>query len=214
MLLNRFLPLPKELVSGAVTDAADQAGVDYFLLEGMKMLNPGNRMFGPIRTVLIEEVEGQDENLASGLSFLDSLGPGEILFVAGSSRFAYFGEMMTRLSQSKNLGGAAIYGASRDSSFTSKSSFPLASIGCTPVDIKSRGRVSAFDVSLSQITEGAIEPGDVLFGDSDGVVLLKRYGLSNFFVELEKVLENEKSLDQSLNQGVDLNTILSRHVSF
>jgi regulator of RNase E activity RraA len=211
--LGDFFPLPNVLVAGAVADAADLAGAEYSLIAGVSLANKTNKVFGYVRTVSVEEVVGMDENLSEGLGFLSSMQKGEVLFVRGSMKFAYFGEMMTRLSISLGLGGAVIYGASRDSSYTSQSEFGVASSSFCPIDIKGRGRVDEFDRPL-EVNGFLVESGDLLFADSDGVLVIKQRSLSEFFTSLEEVLANEKKLVQRIEGGESVEEILRHHDGF
>lgn len=213
MALRDFLPLPDVLVAGAVSDAADIAKVNYYFIQGVSLANSATRIFGHVRTVSIEEVPGVDENLSAGLGFLETLNTGEVLFARGSSKFAYFGEMMTRLSERLGLGGAVVLGAARDSAFLRQSTFGVASHCFCPVDIKGRGRVGGFDSPI-EIEGFEVESGDLLFADSDGVLVIKKAGLASFFGSLREVLDNEEALLRRINRGESVTEILRHHESF
>jgi regulator of RNase E activity RraA len=213
LTLDNFLPMSDALVAGAVSDAADVANVDYSFLQGVSMANAENRIFGYVRTVSVAEISTMDENLSAGLGFLETLNEGEVLLVRGSSKFAYFGEMMGRLSERLGLGGAVILGAARDSAFLRRSTFGVASSSFCPVDIKGRGRVGGFDESFE--TDGfEVGSGDLLFADSDGVLVIKKAGLASFFTSLREVLSNEEALLRRINNGESVTEILLHHKSF
>ena len=59
-----------------------------------------------------------------------------------------------------------------------------------------------------------MESGDLLFADSDGVLVIKKAGLASFFVSLREVLDNEQALIRRINQGESVKEILRHHESF
>lgn len=212
--LGGLLPLPPELVSGVVTDAADRsAGVEYLVLPDVSTLNPHNRLFGIVRTAHVEKSQDRDENLAGGLRFFSGLQGDEILFVHNQNSFAYFGEMMARLGASGGVGGAVVLGLSRDSHRVSRHSFPLASRGTTPVDIKGRGRVGNFDAPVV-FGDFAVETGDLVFSDSDGTVVLKTPSQEMFLRHLREEIAKEIRLASDLESGKTVEQILAKYDGF
>lgn len=211
--LGNFFPLPNVLVAGAIADAADLAGAKYSLIAGVSLANRKGKIFGYVRTMHVKEVLGKDENLREGLGFLGSMQKGQVLFVRGSMKFAYFGEMMTRLSTSLGLGGAVICGALRDSAYISQAAFGVASSSFCPIDIKGRGRVEEFDGPV-EIDGFLVESGDLLFADSDGVLVVKKSSLREFFRALKEVLANETKLVRRIEAGESVEEILRHHESF
>lgn len=102
---------------------------------------------GPVRTIECEDGPYNDENISTGLGYLDVIDSGDILIVKGSQTWAYFGELMSTISYQRNLAAAVILGKTRDSRFT-RDLLPVWSDGYTPVDIKGRGRVKSVGVPL------------------------------------------------------------------
>ena len=134
------------LCSGMLSDELDKMGYRNQVIQGLTVNNKF-KIYNKARTVEIKEIETDDENIRTGLSFIGSINEGEILCVQGSQEFAYFGELMTRLSTRQGLGGVVIGGFTRDSEFTKNASLTIFAEGYTPKDIKGRGRVEQVDTA-------------------------------------------------------------------
>jgi regulator of RNase E activity RraA len=203
-----------ELFSGMFSDELDRMGYPNQIIGGLNLNRFSLKCLGPARTVLIETVEMPDENISMGLGFLESLNSGDILCVAGSSEFAYFGELMSRLSIRQGLTGVVIGGLTRDSSFTQHlEQLPIFAEGYTPKDIKGRGRVAAVDVPI-QIREVEIKPNDWIFGDSDGVVVIPAPTRHELLDRIQQLIKDEADIVARLERGESITSILQYHKAF
>ena len=162
----------QQLCSGLFSDTMDALGYKRQIISGFSRNQRIVRFMGRARTVLIETLETDDENIKTGLGFLEKVGRGDVLVVEGSSEFAYFGEMMTRLSIRQGIEGVVIGGLTRDTVFTHDNCpLPILAKGYTPVDIKGRGRVQAVDVPI-KIDGIQVSNGDLIFADNDAVCVV------------------------------------------
>ncbi|WP_238580221.1 HAD hydrolase family protein, partial [Treponema endosymbiont of Eucomonympha sp.] len=162
------------LCSGTFSDIMDSLGYKNQIITNYRHNWHGLPIgfMGRARTVLIETYETDDENILMGLGFLSQVGKGEVLVVKGSQKFAYFGELMTRLSIRQRIEGIIIDGLTRDTKFT-HNQCPLSIIakGYSPVDIKGRGRVQAVDVDI--LVDGVeIHKDDLIFADNDAICVI------------------------------------------
>lgn len=200
--------------SGMFSDSLDKLGYCRQVIPGYMSNISRPKFIGRCRTVKLEEVETDDENISTGLGFLESVASGEILIVQGSTRFAYFGELMTRLSIRNGIAGVVIEGLTRDSDFTHTiSSLPILSRGYTPVDIKGRGRVDDIDVPI-MIGDVSIEPGNWVFADNDAVIVIPKTAEATLFKMIMECIENEIDIISKINEGKSVSQILSKHKEF
>lgn len=201
-----------ELCSGMFSDELDKMGYRNQVIVGMK-LNNNNKIYGKAKTVLIETLETEDENIRTGLGFLGTLGDGDILCVQGSKEFAYFGELMTRLSTRQGINGVVIGGYTRDSYYTKNASLPIFAQGYSPKDIKGRGRVQSVDTPI--VIDGkVINPGDYIFGDSDGVVIIPKETINELETRIKNILLNEKNIIEDIRSGKSVDYILEHYKEF
>ena len=204
----------QQLCSGMFSDELDKLGFRDQVISGLVSNIQCNKFLGPARTVQIDTIETNDENITTGLGFLEKLSGGEILCIDGSEQFAYFGELMTRLSIRTGLGGVVIGGLTRDSFFTQQQDeLSIFASGYSPKDIKGRGRVGAVDVTIN-IANVPISPSDWIFADSDGIVVIPANLKEKLFSRVRRCIEAEKDIIARIEQGESIQTILEFHKEF
>ena len=197
--------------TGVFTDFFDEKKLPYTFLPNLKPNNETFFAMGRVRTVVCEEGDFEDENINLGLGYLDKIDARDILVVLGSRNFAYFGELMSKLSKKRNLSGAIILGATRDSRFTSDI-FPVWSLDSFPIDIKGRGRVKSvgkpFHYMESEISESLF-----CCADADGVLLFDIDYVA-YFREIADILLKEQEIIELIDQNETVETILKNTKSF
>lgn len=204
---------PQHLVSGMFSDFYDSIGHSGNIIHGLRPLNVEHKVFARARTVKLVDAPGEAENIELGLGFLEDVQPGEVLCVEGSHNFAYFGELMTRLGMRGGLAGAIIDGLTRDSSFVATTAFPVFAAGCSPIDIKGRGKVLAVDVPI-QMNGLTVEAHELIFADSDAIVKVPEALEEQTLAMLKTVVDEEKRIIQRVDSGESVNEILKFHESF
>ncbi|MDR2406993.1 MAG: RraA family protein [Bacteroidales bacterium] len=205
----------KDLCSGIFSDIMDSLGYKDQIITNYRnnWVSPVSLM-GRARTLLIETYETDDENISMGLGFLSCIGKGEILIVKGSYKFAYFGELMTRLCIRQGLEGVIIDGLTRDTTFThSNCPLPIISIGYSPVDIKGRGRVQAVDVDIT-ISDVAIHKDDLIFADNDAICVIPQEIEKQVLSLAEASIEEERKIISMIDGGTSIEDILKQVKSF
>jgi regulator of RNase E activity RraA len=121
---------------------------------------------------------GAPENpKAFGLMFkaLDDLKPGEVYICAGASpTYALWGGLMSARAQKLGAAGAVMEGHHRDTPEILGLSFPVFSSGAYAQDQKNRGQVVDFRQPIAFTNGVTVSPGDIVFGDLDGVVIVPK----------------------------------------
>ena len=74
--------------------------------------------------------------------------------------------------------GAVIDGFIRDARQILAMGFPVFTTGLSPVDSNGRGDVVAYNVPI-ECGGVTVNPGDIVFGDADGVVIIPQAGGNN-----------------------------------
>jgi len=202
-----------EYCSGIFSDELDKMGYKNQVVAGWKLNNSRSRLFGKVRTIAVEEIETADERIKVGLGFLGSLSGGEVMLVKGSTQFAYFGELMSRLSKEMGIEGVIIDGLTRDTFYTQTIDLPVFSKGYTPVDIKGRGRVGNTDepIAIGQVT---VKSGDYVFGDSDATVFIPSEILDELIKRVNNAALEELEIKRKIAAGVSIKSILLEHKEF
>ncbi len=203
----------EDYCSGVFSDELDLLGHRQQVANGFFLNNSRLRCFGRVRTLTLEEIETDDERISLGLGFLGELSPNEVLVVKGSMDFAYFGELMTRLSMRGKLAGAVIDGLTRDTYFTQTVDFPIFAKGYSPKDIKGRGRVAHVDQAVD-IDGVTFKTGDYLFGDSDAVVSIPAETLEPLVTACKQSVKEEQRIKKMIADNLTVEEILSSVKAF
>jgi len=203
----------EDYVSGVFSDELDILGYREQVVNGFSLNNPRLRCFGRVRTLALEEMETDDERINLGLGFLGNMAANEVLVVKGSMDFAYFGELMTRLSMRGGLAGAVIDGLTRDTYFTQTANLPVFAKGYSPKDIKGRGRVASVDEPVT-IDSTLFSSGDYLFGDCDAVVSIPAGTIEPLFKACRASVDEEQNIKKMIADGLSVDEILSNVKAF
>ena len=110
----------------------------------------------------------------------------------------------------RKAAGVVTDGLVRDVRFIREMGFPVFAGGFGPLDSKGRGEVRAIDIPI-ECAGTSIRPGDWIFGDVDGVVVLPAdLAEQAITLALEKV-EHENKVRDELAAGQSLAAVFARH---
>ncbi|WVT76247.1 RraA family protein (plasmid) [Sinorhizobium chiapasense] len=180
-----FAAMRSRLFTAVVGDILDTMGLQHqFLPPQIRALRDDMVAVGRAMPVLeadffaAAETSGNSAFSAKpfGLMFhaLDSLKANEIYVCSGSSpRYAVWGELMSTRALKLKAAGAICDGYCRDSAGILALDFPTFCYGSYAQDQGPRGKVVDYSIPI-EIGDIRIRPGDILFGDRDGVLVIPR----------------------------------------
>lgn len=204
-----FTLAKQELFTALVGDALDKLGfLHQFLPPQIKPLDPQMVIIGRAMPVLEtdafdEIVEGTYNPLMQkpfGLMFeaLDSLKENEIYICTGASpKYALWGGLMSVRAMKLKAAGAIVNGFSRDTNQVLNLKFPTFSLGTYAQDQGPRGKVIDYGVAI-EWDHIRISPGDIIFGDRDGVLVIPKEIEEEAFVKAFKKASDEKLVLKTL----------------
>jgi regulator of RNase E activity RraA len=203
----------KELFTCVVGDILDRQDLLHqYLPPDIHPLSPGMTLIGRAMPVLAGDafqITAEDSaNPLSGQPFglmleaLDDLQIGEIYISTGSSpRNALWGELMSVRALKCGATGVIVNGYVRDTRKIVALDFPTFCFGSYGQDSAPRYKVYDFRIPI-EIGGVSVRPGDILFGDIDGVVVIPaEVATETFTLALEKV-RGEQKVREALAQGM------------
>lgn len=206
----------ENLFTSVLSDCLDAVGVmNQALPSRIRPLDEGLVMVGRARTAAFMEVyhhDGGSNPYELEIQLVDSLEPGQIPVFACSNpaRVAPWGELLSTAARARGAAGALMDGCTRDVKAIRAMGFPVFHGGIAPLDSKGRGRIMAIDVPI-ECGGVRVEPGDLIFGDADGVVIIpKRVEADVLKLAFEKV-KGEHSTLAELQAGEKLADVFARH---
>ncbi len=203
----------RELFTAVVGDVMDTMDLRHqFLPPAIMPLDNDMVLIGRAMPVLeadvrddISRAEG-DGPLGQrfGLMFraLDDLRPHEVYICTGASpRYALWGELMTTRAMKLGAAGAVVDGYARDTRGIRRLGFPSFCYGAYAQDQGPRGKVIDFRTPL-EIGRVRVEPGDVVFGDLDGVCIVPADAVEEAFRRSIEKVRGEHTVRRALEEGM------------
>jgi regulator of RNase E activity RraA len=219
-MLDRSQPdflarLRESLYTSVLSDVLDEVGYrNQAMRPFVRPLDEASVLTGFARTGLFREVfhvEPDENPYELEIALIDDLRPGDItVFGCGrSERIAPWGELLSTASMAHGAVGAVTDGFVRDIKRVREMGFPVFHGGIAPLDSRGRGKVAAIDVPI-ECAGVRVEPGDLVFGDADGVVVIPRKVEAEVLRKaFEKVTGEDETRDELL-AGVKLGDVFAR----
>ncbi|MGK5060504.1 4-carboxy-4-hydroxy-2-oxoadipate aldolase/oxaloacetate decarboxylase [Janthinobacterium sp. LB2P49] len=171
-------------------------GAKGALDSGIKPIAPGMRLAGPALTVDTRPAD----NLMLHYAMLKAR-PGDVLVVdaKGFLEAGVWGDVFTEQAQRIGLAGLVIHGAVRDAAAMTQAGFPVFSRG---LSIKGTGKHQPGRLNVTvTIGDVGIDPGDIIVGDQDGVVVVRRHEVDAVLLKSRQREEMEAQFRQQIRDG-------------
>jgi 4-hydroxy-4-methyl-2-oxoglutarate aldolase len=176
----------RALYTGLVLDHLGKHGC---MTPDVKPVWSGASLCGPAITCL-----GADWRIRSMAA--DLAEPGDVIVLApgGVTECACFGDMTATCWQSKGIEGVVIDGASRDVARLRALGFPVFAREVTPRNYHYPAGLDHGAINVPVVCGGVlVEPGDIVIGDDDGVVVVPRRIAKEIAAAASAYLEQENA---------------------
>lgn len=195
--------LRAELYTAVIGDILDTHGYTrQFLPPNIQPLHPDMVLAGRAMPVLGADVFDQKDPYGLMFTALDDLKPGEVyVATGGSAGYALWGELMSTAAQARGATGTLLNGYTRDTKGILSLGYPVFCIGRYAQDQKGRGRAIDYRVEV-EIGGVRIQPGDMVMGDVDGVLVVPRQAEAEIFEAALAKARAEKVIQTELEQGM------------
>lgn len=207
-----FALVQRELFTCVVGDVMDKLDLQHqFLPPQIRPLAQDMVVIGRAMPVLsvdvfAEKISGSANKLMEKsfglmLEALDDLRLNEVYVNTGSSpRNALWGELMSTRARKLGSAGAVLNGYLRDTKGILKMGFPTFSFGSYGQDSAPRYKVVDFRIPV-EIGAVRVSPGDVVFGDIDGVLVVPAKAETEVFTRALEKARGEKLVRKAIEQG-------------
>lgn len=207
-----FLMMKQTLYTAVVGDIMDEMGLlRQFLPPRIRPLREDMVIVGRAMTVLESDLISDGcgvNNPSLGGSFglmleaLDDLKEDEVYLCSGASdTYALVGELMATRAKSLKAAGFAVNGFIRDTRGILKLEMPVFSYGSYAQDQAPRGKVLDYRVPI-QVGEVLVRPGDIVFGDVDGVLTIPQDREREIIQRAYEKATGEKAVGKAIAAGM------------
>ncbi|WP_336790306.1 RraA family protein [Paenibacillus sp. MMO-177] len=197
--------LEQKLYSAVLSDVLDELGYRYQTFgKGIRLIDPGKKVSGrgfTAQAAITYEIPAAPYQ--KQMEAIDSIAKGEVFVVTTGApdEAAFWGELLATACRARGGRGAIVDGLNRDTTKLLEMGFPIASRGQVPTDSKGRVNLIAFQQTI-EIDGVKIEPGDYIFADIDGIVVVPRRMEEQVIqLAIEKV-EGENKVRTALQEGM------------
>lgn len=206
--------MEKQLYAAVISDALDAVGYrEQALRHTIRPLHPAAVVVGramPVQCVDVYEIP--DEPYQQEIAAVDSLKQNDV-FVCSTNqsvRNCIWGELLSTAARARGARGAIIDGFVRDARQIVEMGFPVFTTGMSPVDSSGRGDVVAYNVPI-ECGGVIVNPGDIVFGDADGVVVIpRRVEIDVLEAAFTKVAGENRTRDE-LRAGATLREVYDKY---
>jgi len=192
----------QRLDCATLSDAMDKLGIEG-VCRGIKPRDHGFRLAGRAYTVLYGPVDAVNPGTVG--DYVDDMKPGEIAVLDNGGRedCTVWGDILTQFAHTRGFGGTVIDGPCRDVHLCLKLGYPIYSRSYSMKTGKDRVQVNATQVPVA-IGGARVRPGDILIGDSDGVVVLPRELEDQILDTAEQIHEAEEAIRKLVAGGATI----------
>jgi 4-hydroxy-4-methyl-2-oxoglutarate aldolase len=208
-----FDNIRRHLYTPVVGDILDTLGYYHqFLPPGIRPAAPGMRVIGRAMPVQLADVAGPQKHPFGRLTeALDQIKLGEIYLVTGGSQnCAAWGEILTATARTRGGAGAVIDGYHRDTPRVLEQNWPVFSKGSYAQDAGVRSSVVDFRCTI-EIQRVMIRPGDLVFGDVDGVVIVPRTAEEQVMTLALEKATGEKRVRSEIEAGASSSEVFRKY---
>ena len=211
--VSLFRTLSRHLSSPVFSDILCDLGLDT-VISGMRLNLPTVKVMGRANTLSLKKLKNEEDfrGIYDALQTYRAMQDGEIIVVENECpELAYFGELNANLAIRSGAICTIIDGVTRDSCEVAKLNYPVFAAGYSCKDVRGRATMASHNQTI-HIQGVEINPGDLIFGDQDGIAVIPRRvegrvlerALASVTTEgavLSRIVKNEDAFSIYLKEG-------------
>lgn len=214
----------KALYSAVVYDVMDEMGLpDQCIDLGIAPLRADMQVAGPAYTVAAGPDMRRREEIPPNAKLADfgvftGMYPGCVVVVAaaGERQSGIWGELMSNASRARGATGVVIDGGIRDGRLVRQiDGLGVFARYTSPIESLHRSRIRDLEVPISMTgtlsSQVRVDPGDWIFGDEDGVLVIPREVLDPVLAASEEAKDIEDKVRKEVQAGVPVAEVYNKY---
>ena len=187
--------------TATLSDALDRLGIVGQCYK-IKPRDPGFRLAGRAWTLKYGPA-GKPAGTVG--DYIDDVAPGSVIVLDNNGRedATVWGDILTEIAHRRGIAGTVINGINRDTHLCLSLGYPVFSKDCWMRTGKDRVQVEATGVPVN-IGEARVAPGDILKGDTDGVVVIPSEHEEQVLAVAEEIEAAENHIRAAVRDGTRL----------
>ena len=198
---DRNVERAAKLDTTSISDALDRLGIAGQCLN-IKPLDHRFRLTGRAFTILYGPAGTPPGTVGD---YIDDVPAGSVVVLdnGGRENATVWGDILTWVSHKRGIAGTVIDGACRDTHLSRELAYPIYSRSYSMRTGKDRVQVEAMNGPVN-IGDARVEPGDLLRGDADGVLVIPRAHEDAVLAAAEEIDAVEQQIRAAVNEGRSL----------
>ena len=214
----------RKLYTAAVYDIMDEMGLPHQCLDlAVKPIDRTMRLAGPAFTIAAaadprSDAEYDDFPEVSSFDFFKRMYPGCVVLMAaaGDRQAGHWGELMSTAAKARGVAGVVTDGGMRDGNLLFDiPDWPVFARYLSPIESKARTRIRAIEkpvaVAGSLTSQVRVDPGDWIFGDMDGVVVIPAARVEEVLTKAEEIGGIEDEIRDQIRNGADVRKVFEKY---
>ena len=195
----------EKLSSTNLSDAMDALGFRGYTFGIRPMREKWRKVVGPAVTMRMTAAGQTPQKTHLGMNAISAARPGDVIVIENGGRMdsSCWGGVLANSAKTKGLTATLVDGCVRDLDDCIDCDYPVFARGT--VVCTARGRV--IEAGTNEIINfGGVQvrPGDIVLGDSSGVVVVPQERIEEVLAKAEQLWQKEEDMIAEIRSGVDI----------
>jgi len=197
-----------KLDTATLSDALDKLGIAGQCYR-IKPRSGSFRMAGRAWTLLYGPAANPPGTVGD---YIDDVPPGSVIVLdnGGRDNATVWGDILTEIAKRRGIAGTVIDGVCRDVALCTNIGYPVFSKDHWMRTGKDRVQVEATNVNVN-IGDARVQPGDIVRGDADGVIVIPKQHEAKVLDTAEEVERAEDAIREGVRGGMRLDEARKQH---
>jgi len=194
--------------ASTISDVLDQLGIEGHCSDILPA-SQSFKCYGRAHTV---RLGAQSEPPEPYEDYQEDLLPGEVCVMEarGVPKMPCWGDLRSLAAQKRGVAGTIIEGLARDITATLEIGYPVFARAMTMRGSRGRITIEATQVPVS-IDGILVRPGDIVYGDADGVVVIPQSREAEVMERVKQVEESEAKIIAAIKEGYTIKEARKMH---